>query len=549
MPLVSFKVQAWWIDLTRKKSKIEERNARWLEQCRALATECAALIAEGDTLFKAIVNPKLEKKAWRVHKFSGKKEQLDNRLRMCEQTKGADKQTLKYAVLHVLREDYRSLKQKLAEALEECRTLQDDKYVFREFTVPLLTPARVAALNKKVEGTGFVFSTSEVTVFIALRASSSSELDITQEWDGIDAFIAAGKVDLSDATQDLDQWAQLLADQRDDGASEGTLRNAVTVLVRSRTSTQEAAAEDARRILSEIAGTTYLIKQRAKVYRQVKIRKIAYAASSTTMAVGRLVATSGADPTAYYSIIKSIISVSSLLLREALNDVGDACAQIQRDLQEMDGIVKKALVDPSESWWKDQGIAILNRSIQAAIGVSYPTLSGALGTYRDHQLFFSRKLADARKALAQESLNVQQLLADIDSAILLWESEKAAAAKKGDDAQVAYLEAAGAGLQTHREKIAEQWAQVAQSIHTVDAAYVGTFSEMEEALEEYRQLIDTYLNPILTGRGFTEADGASAAYRAILAYNTGAAIAKTDNLFKLSREGLTTLGGLIASAV
>ena len=252
MPLVSYAVRAWWIDLTRKQSKIEERNARWLEQCRTLARECTELIAEGDTLFGTIVNPKLEKKAWRVHRFPGKKGSLDIRLRMCEQTRDADRQTVKYAVLHALREDYRDLKQKLTVALEECRTLQDDKYVFREFTVPLLTSEKATALSKQVEGTGFVFGPSEVTVIIALRASSSEDLDITQEWDGIDAFISAGKVSLDRPTRDIEKWAKFLADERDEGASDSSLRGAVLLLSRALVSAQEEAAEEARTILSEV---------------------------------------------------------------------------------------------------------------------------------------------------------------------------------------------------------------------------------------------------------------------------------------------------------
>ena len=535
-------IAGWWIRHTRTKSHIDKQVEAWKTECGELLTRCQSLIQEFDAMFKVVANPKL-KRRYLSRGYGARLSALRERV-----THGKDTSlspSVRYGILHDVRLKLKALIKELEtyyEALQ--KEGSSKKYVFRSYSLPLVTPEFAAQVNDIIAETGVVIHPSDAEVFVALRSSSRDDLDLTAEWDAIDKpLIAAQDVDLDPYRQFILEEADTLCDRfrsalRADDIAQARASACLTFCHKLKSRSASASSLVCSGIYREMS-TTELIKHHAHIQHQVIVKKAAYATVMSIMAGARIVGSGGLDAWAYYAAARSIVSLSSIALREALTDLDSTWKVVKGDIKEIDAGIKKG----SEILkGVDRRNVVLNKLFRSLTGSSVSLDLASLAVYKDHHLQFSARLAEAQRRIATEANRITAAYADLQAQIDTWKADMQGATDP--DARDALIRESSQLLK-HKIELEEEWAPVKAELDQLIKEYRTTFTTVLKKFKAYENLV--------TGMGVQDLDhGVSlrvdfvpATMRAIYTYDTVADLADLDTVDQLLVKGVERLVDLV----
>lgn len=427
-------IKTWWKAKTTRESVMSKQLYGLIKRFDELELATGQLFNEHDALLQSkdkkhlVVNAKLEIKLWKNYGFEARKYAYSQGYRA--PASDASK-PIKERFARITRGifEFERMNEQIRECLDQYASKHDTEYEMRTFSFSLLTDGEAKAFLKRVADVGGPpdLDVKEVTfdVEVGLRASSKVELDMVHEWDGIDKFLAAGRLDIKPHRQRirdaLDAYVEAIAptdvdvDEVDDEeeeishSSSSTYDMAVPLDPRFdlglaiQTCLNDAEA-DVRATLMDVVGSTYLVKKGAKVHRRVRLKRATVNVLSGGFAITRLVLTCGADPTAWIQLTRSVISLSSAAWKELRNDIDSMREKVNQDLADMTERMQSGALKTFN--WKKAG----DVAIRAATGWRTSVLGGNLQAWNENKRLYADKLDTFRQRVASDSLALQTLL-------------------------------------------------------------------------------------------------------------------------------------------
>ncbi|MEL6349572.1 MAG: hypothetical protein AAFV53_41095 [Myxococcota bacterium] len=483
--------RSWWF---RMCVSADRYQTIYLEEYNA-CTEYTDEIEKIEQAFKermdALANPKLKQKLWIEPGFEARLKRLKERQEGANAISNPGKKAL---MAKRAREDFQKLQKDMEKHLQGYIDREDTQYERQEVRFDLLTAQEAAELSAKFDQKYNVSIEEKYCLTeVMIRVSSKQSVDMKAEWDGVDRILATRKDALEPLRQEIRQHVEDAVSEinaaREEADAEDRIREILSVMEEKIQQSEAKLAGESKQVLHDVVGQAYQIKREAKVYRRIRIKKLAIGTINMGLATSRIVLSGGLDVTAYIHLARGFINATSMIFRDAMYNLGSAMKTVKQNIERMRDACKETASRLKETL-KSQAKGSLELIVRLISGSSIPVVKGSLDKYISHMMMYTQKLDNLRQTLKERSLSAQSLVATSQQVLSKARENLAKARKDKQPAQVIKtLTGDLEKLQEEADGFEAQWRSIQADIREQLSAHNKFHGEAEQAISDFKRIV------------------------------------------------------------